>query len=344
MFKNIYKNDAMKRADHEAVRKRAGWYFYTHQLVEVTGKDAAAYLDYIYPKKISSLADGRARYTPMLNEQGVIRDDAVVFRMEENRFWISTLYARRVIAWLEAHKGDREAAFEDITKKWAMYSVQGPVSKELLSALVAESIEDQKFFEIRDNRIGDIPVKINRGGFTGEKWGYEIYISPEYRGELEKKLEEAGRKLDARHVTEFQVMVLTLPTEKGYYLMCDLEQSTPLEIPGFSKGIDYEKDFIGKEALLAAKDEPPKYWLFGFTVDDEEANIASRDKTGEGAEVILPDGEHVGYVTKFTYGFTAEKSIGYARLEADRVKVGDTVILNDRTYPTKAVLTETVFV
>ena len=55
MYKNVYKFDDMKRSEHMAVRDAVGWYLWTHQLVEVTGKDAAAFLDYIFPKNISNL-------------------------------------------------------------------------------------------------------------------------------------------------------------------------------------------------------------------------------------------------------------------------------------------------
>ena len=342
MFRNIYQNDPMKRADHEAVRKNVGWYYYTHQLIEVTGADAAKFLDHIYPKNIATLANGRARYTPMLNEKGIIRDDVVVFRMEENRFWISTLYARRGIIWLDAHKDGYDVACRDITKEYDMYSVQGPKSKDLINALVKNPIDDQKFFEIRDNEIDGLPVKINRGGFTGEKLGYEIYLAPEHRKELEAKLTEAGKAFDARKVTEFQVMVLTLPTEKGYFLMCDLEQSTPLEIPGFEKGINWEKDFIGREALLQQKETGISHTLMGFILEDPDAIICSRDKTAEGARVRKQDGELIGYVTKVTYGFTVEKTIGFMWLEAGKVQVGDKVIVDD-IAPYAATLTDIVF-
>ena len=49
MYKNVYKYDEMKRAEHMAVRNTAGWYLYTHELIEVSGKDATAFLDYMYP-------------------------------------------------------------------------------------------------------------------------------------------------------------------------------------------------------------------------------------------------------------------------------------------------------
>jgi len=69
VYKNIFAHDEMKRAEHMAVRESVGWYYFTHQLIEVTGADATAFLDYIYPNRIDNLAVGRDRYTVMLNDE-----------------------------------------------------------------------------------------------------------------------------------------------------------------------------------------------------------------------------------------------------------------------------------
>ena len=92
MYKNVYKYDEMKRSEHMAVRTTVGWYLWTHQLVEVTGGDCVSFLEMIFPKSIGNLAVGRERYTTMLDESGQIIDDVVVFRMEEEKFWVSTLF------------------------------------------------------------------------------------------------------------------------------------------------------------------------------------------------------------------------------------------------------------
>ena len=207
MYKNVYKYDEMKRAEHMAVRNTAGWYLYTHELIEVTGEDAAAFLDYLYANPIANLAPSRARYTTMLDEEGKIRDDVVIFRIEENRFWVSTLYTRKVLPWYEAHKGEYRVAWKDITKDWDMYAVQGPESKNILNDILDQPVDGQKFFQILDNSIDGIPVKINRGGFTGEKLGYEVYIAPEHTRLVIDKLREAEPKFGAKQVTEIQVMV-----------------------------------------------------------------------------------------------------------------------------------------
>ena len=337
MFKNVYKHDAWKRGEHMAVRTTAGWYLYTHELLEVKGADAAAFLDHMLPNNIANLADTRARYTTMLNENGQIIDDIVVFRMAEDVFWVSTLYVKRMIPWFTQHKGSYQVEFANITPKWDMYAVQGPKSRDILNELLETPVDNQKFFQILDNRMGDIPVKINRGGFTGEKLGYEIYVAPEYTRQVVEKLREIAPKYDAKQVTDIQVMVWTLPTEKGYYLMCDIHWANPLEV-GLDRNINWEKDFIGKEALLKAKAAGAKRTLLGFTVDDEDIFIPGKHLGGAGCPVML-DGEEIGRVTKVTYSYVLDKNIGYALVDSTKVKPGDRVLLNKH----EAVLCDKVF-
>jgi aminomethyltransferase len=338
MFKNVYKNDAMKRAEHEAVRKAVGWYYFTHQLLEVTGEDASAFLDKIYANPIATLKIGGARYTTMLNEDGLILDDVVIFRLEENKYWVSTLFVRKLIVWLDAHKGESKVAYSDITNTTDMYAVQGPKSRYFLNSFLEKKIDEQKFFTICDNKIDDVPVKVSRAGFTGEKLGYEIYVAPENRALVEKKLAECGKSFGAVQITEFQVMVLTLATEKGFYLMCDIGGTSPLEV-GLDRGIDWSKDFIGKAALERVKTEGPKRQLFGFIVDEDDVHISSRDKGGVGDTVIV-NGEEVGRVTKCTYSYTIDKNIGYVLVDSGKAQIGDKAAINGYS----ATLTGRIFV
>ena len=83
MYQNVYCYDEMKRAEHMAVRETVGWYLWTHQIVEVTGKDATVFLEKLFPKPIGNLALSRERYTTMLDDNAQIIDDVVVMRMEE---------------------------------------------------------------------------------------------------------------------------------------------------------------------------------------------------------------------------------------------------------------------
>ncbi len=326
MYKNVYKYDEMKRSEHMAVRKTAGWYLYTHQLIEVKGADAAAFLDYLHTGKISSLAVSRARYTPMLDEKARILDDVVIFRMAEEVFWVSTLYTKKDLPWYDAHKGEFRVEYRDITREWDMYSVQGPRSLDMVNELVDQPVDGLKFFQILDNSIGGVPVKVNRGGFTGEKLGYEVYIAPEHTRLVVEKLREISPKYDAKQVTDIQISVWTLPTEKGYYLMSDIGWANPYEV-GMTRGIDWEKEFVGKEALLKIKEEGAKRTLYGFTVDEEDIFIPARNIGGPGTPV-MKDGEEIGRVTKVTYSYVLDKNIGTMIIDNDKAGIGDKVMLH----------------
>ncbi|QNM06782.1 aminomethyltransferase family protein [Qiania dongpingensis] len=323
MYQNVYKYDEMKRSEHMAVRQTAGWYYWTHQLLEVTGKDAAAFLDRMFANPVANLKVGRDRYTAMLNEKAEIIDDVVVLRLEEDKFWVSTLFVKKLTAWFDAHRNGEETAYEDVTKKWDMYAVQGPRSRDLVNALTDTPVDEQKFFSIADNSIEGIPVKINRGGFTGEKLGYEIYVSPEQGAAIEEKLREKGEAFDAKEVTDFQIMAISLPTEAGFYYMRDLMYTNPFEV-GLERGIGWDRDFIGREALEKIREQGPAREMLGFTVEEADVHIQHKGFGGPGDPVLL-GGREVGRVSKFTYSFVKDINIGYILAEKGTLKVGDHV-------------------
>jgi len=339
MFKHLYRHDDLKREEHMAVRNTVGWYYFTHNLIEVIGEDASAFLDWLYACPIGTLKIGGARYTTMLNEAAAIIDDVVIFRLEEKKYWISTLFPVRILKWLDEYKGEYKVEYKEVTEEWDMYAVQGPKSKDLINALVEKNVDEQKFFQIRDNQIADIPVKISRAGFSGEKLGYEIYVAPEQKGKIEDLLAEKDKEFGGMEVKEFQIMVWTLPTERGFYVMTDIHWTNPFEV-GLERGIGWDKEFIGKEALLKIKEDGPKRKLLGFTIDEkyDAVHIVPRNLGGPGTRVMLAD-EEIGRVYKYTYGYVVEQNIGYALVEADKVNVGDVVIINDA----EATLTKRIF-
>ncbi len=325
MNKNIFKNDDMKRSEHMAVRNHVGWYFWTHQLLEVTGPDVTAFLDYIYSADIASLAVGRDRYTTMLNEQGEIIDDVVIMRISEDIYWVSTLFATKADDWWYYHQGDFDVEWTEITEDWQMLAVQGPKSKEVMNALCSKSVDGQKFFELRENEINGIPVKINRAGFTGEKWGYEIYMSPDDLEAMEEAVDAEVVKAGGMRVTEFQIMAWTLPTEAGIYYMRDLAHTNPFET-GLDRNIKWDKDFIGKGALLAIRESGPEREMVGFEVLEDDYYIRAKQYGGPGEPVFIEtEEEEVGRVSKLVYSYVKEVNNGYILAKKDALKIGDRI-------------------
>lgn len=324
------KNEANVRKEHEAVRNSAGYYDFTHQLLEVKGADAQAFLNKMFVAAIGKMEIGEAKYTTMLNDDGIIIDDVIVFRIEEEIFWISTLYINELMAWFDAHKDNARVDYRDITEETTMYAVQGPDSRAILNDLLENSIDGLKYFKIEANRIGDIPVRIARSGYTGEL-GYEIYCAPEDKAVVEARLVESGKQYGMMNITT-DVIITSLPREKGFVLMSDLAGTNPLEVD-FGWTIDWDKDFVGKSALEKVKAIGAKRKLLGFTVEDDAALVEP------GADVKV-GGAAVGKVTMFTYGYTVEKNIGFALVDAEKAKIGDAAVVGEGV---DAVLSDRVF-
>ncbi len=319
----LLSTDESCKAQHEAIRNTAGWYYFTHHLIEVKGPDACQLLDRVYVSNIAKLQPTRGRYTMMLTEEGIPQDDCVIFCLEEGYYWISNLHPPRTLRELEAHKGDLDVTFSKITKEVDMYSVQGPNACAMVESLAVNDPSSQKRFQIVDNQIGDLQVKIAKGGYTGEA-GYEIYIKPDECEKLEQILQNASTQFGAMKVDEFDVMAYTLATEAGLYLVTDIDESDPF-VTHMEWMIDWTKeDFLGKEAALKAKDAPRTQELIGFTVDDK----SFRAHGGPYGAQLSVNGKVIGRCTKFTYGFTVDKWIGFGLVKAGTVKAGEHITVD----------------
>jgi len=322
----LFKEDEVARAEAKAVRENAGWYRWTHDLVTVFGADAERFLDWMLVNRIAGTPEGRGKYTTMLDERGTIIDDLMVFNRGDGMWWLSTLYGPHAVRWFDAHREGFEVAYEDVTQTWDMYAVQGPKSLEMVNTLVKNPVDDQKFFEMRANEIDGIPVYINRAGYTGEKLGFEVYYPKAEAPEQEKKLRALAETLGGKEVTEFQIMAWTLPCEAGFFYMRDLRHTNPFEV-GLEGGINWEKDFIGKEALLKVKEEGAKREVVGFTVEEADIHIKGRNLGNEGEKVFV-DGEEVGRVMKITYSYVNEINNGTIICKKGALKKGDKVLLH----------------
>lgn len=307
----MLKTDKARREEHLTIRHGVGFYDFTHDLVDVKGADAAKYLDTIFVNSIEKTKVGKGVYTTMLNEEGKIVDDVILFRLAEDQYWISTLYVDELLAVLNENKGDAQVEFKKITDQVSMFAVQGPKSPLVLEKIVETELGDQEFFSIKDNKIDGFDVKIARSDFTGE-YGFEIYLHPDKTDRLRELLLEAGKEYDIKEM-ETDVILKSLPVEKGFVLMSDLEGLTPQEAL-FGWSVDYDTDFIGKKAIQEFEDTNMR--LRGFRLlDPEEGEVDIQPEKS----TVYYHSQEVGRVTSFTYGYTVEQYIGFILVDTSKV-------------------------
>ncbi len=299
----LFKEDTVARAEVEAVRKNVGWYCWTHDLVEVTGKDAVKLLDYLCVNVISNAKPGVSKYTTMLNDEGKIIDDTIVTCLDDEKYWVSTLYGPKFVPLFEKFKQGLDVEYEDLTEKIGMYAVQGPNSQKMLDSILETPLGEIKRFRMVDNKIGSMNVKIHRSGFTGED-GFEIYVTREEMPALRKILMDASPAFNAVELDTLEVYVRSLPMEKGMALKQDMQGLTPNEA-GLGWSVHMEKDFHGKEALENYEEQ---YKLVGVILDEGRESYEDIAQN----EPCYYKGVQCGVVRQMIYGYTVEKNIGFA--------------------------------
>jgi len=205
----------------------------------------------------------------------------------------------------------------DVTSSRACLGLWGPRARDILASVTGADLSNEAFPYLRARQIsvGDVPVLALRVTYVGEL-GWELYPPTEYGVALWDTLWAAGRPLGL--VAGGYRAIDALRLEKGYRVWSS--DITPDETPfeaglGFAVRLDKGVDFIGRDALLRARDAGPRKRLRCLVLDDPRA-IAL------GNEPVRVGGAIVGRVTSGGFGFAVERSIAYAYLPPDLAAVG----------------------
>jgi aminomethyltransferase len=255
------------KEEHMAVRRHAGLFDVSHMgEIEVKGEMAAPYLEHLLTRDITSMNQGQALYTFLLNERGGIIDDLFIYCMEPGSRYllcVNSANKDKDYDWMVA-QNTKGAIIEDMSDLYAMIALQGPASGQILKTCLAFNlalINPHTFAVIDTKDYGGLII--SRTGYTGAG-GVEIFLSPQAASPLWQSFLASGATpcgLGARD---------TLRLEMGYPLHGNdiTEAVTPLEA-GLSFAVDLKKDdFIGKQALLDQQRLGIKRRLVGMEVLD----------------------------------------------------------------------------
>jgi aminomethyltransferase len=255
----------------------------------------------------------------MLNEKGGVIDDCIVYRFSADR-WMLVVNAGTQdgdLAWLKKHQSG-DVKIENIGPATGKLDLQGPTAPKVIAKLVGkEKLADLKFFRfIPEIVIGGVKCLLSRTGYTGEV-GFEIYCPTDETNKLWDALMTAGAEfgiapagLGARDTLRLEA---GLPLH-GHEIGPDIPAvGTPWEF-----AINYDHDFIGKEALLANRSK-----LFVYPVI-----VEGRRKPGSHAQVIV-DGAACGEVVSDILAVSLDKRpAGFIRTTRE-MKSGDTITLKN---------------
>jgi aminomethyltransferase len=273
-------------------------------------------LDRIVTQHIVSMPIGSCRYGFMLNEQGGVIDDLVVYRFKKDS-WMLVVNAATTPgdeANLKKHLS-KECGFDNVSAKLGKLDVQGPQSLEVLKDIFGNLVEKLNYYTSADSIFEKERCVISRTGYTGEL-GFEIYVSAERVVRLWELLLKDSRVKPAGLGCRD-----TLRLEMGYPLYgheLDVNH-TPLAA-GLAKFVDFSKDFIGKEALLEEQKSGPKERLVCFKAE-------SRRSPRNGFS-IFAQGNRVGTVTSGSFSPSLSVGIGMGHVSGNH-EIGTPLLVKD---------------
>ncbi|WP_103533223.1 glycine cleavage system aminomethyltransferase GcvT [Streptomyces sp. SM11] len=308
---------ASERDEHNAVRTHAGLFDLSHMgEITVTGPEAAAFLSYALVGNIATVGNGRARYTMIVQEDGGIVDDLIVYRLGETEapeymVVANAGNAQIVLDALTARVGGFDAEVRDDRDAYALLAVQGPESPAIMKAVTDADLDGLKYYAGLPGTVAGVPALIARTGYTGED-GFELFVAPEHAEQLWRALTEAGSAhglipcgLSCRDTLRLEA---GMPLY-GHELTTAL---TPFDA-GLGRVVKFEKegDFVGREALRAAAERaetaPPRK-LVGL--------IAEGRRVPRAGFPVVADGKVIGEVTSGAPSPTLGKPIAMAYVDA----------------------------
>ena len=284
--------------------------------VEITGPDAAKFVQLLTPRDLSSMAVGQCKYVILTNQHGGILNDPVMLRLDTNHFWIS-LADSDVLFWAQ---GVAFNAGYDVTitePDVSPLQLQGPQSGKIMQALFGPEIADLKYYYCCALQLDGIDLIVSRTGWSSEL-GYELFLRDHTDGDrLYETIMQAGQPFGLRpgHTS-------TIRRIEGGMLSyhADMDINTnPFEL-GLDRFIDLDMDadFVGKDALRQIKLAGVKRRQVGVVIDGPPlAQPNTRFWP------LLIGGQSIGKVTSAVYSPRLKKNIALAMVDSAHAALGN---------------------
>ncbi|MBR6931676.1 MAG: glycine cleavage system aminomethyltransferase GcvT [Bacteroidales bacterium] len=324
--------------EHNAVRGKVGMFDVSHMgEIFIEGPEAEAFINHIFTNEIRGFEPGKVLYGMMCYPDGGVVDDLLVYREFEPEHFLLVVNAANIAKdheWILAQAALNSATgkpfdcrIDNASDRWGQIAVQGPdAEKTVVEVLGLKGAAELGFYTFYDAEINGKRLIVSRTGYTGED-GFELYATPEETVRLWDELLAAGVVpcgLGCRDTLRF---------EAGLPLYGDeLSPEISPVMAGLGMFCKYDKDFIGKDALLRQKAEGVARKLVGIEIEDKAIPRA-------GYPVELEDGTAVGVVTTGYHSISLDRSICFALVDS-RFAALETPLwirIRKRVFPGKVV-------
>ncbi|HEX7241204.1 MAG TPA: glycine cleavage system aminomethyltransferase GcvT [Longimicrobiaceae bacterium] len=300
-------------AEHHAVRNGAGLFDVSHMgEFEVRGERALEFVQHVSTNDASRLEVGQAQYSTLLNHEGRLLDDLLVYRYPGHYMLVVNGSNKdKDFAWVSQFAPQFGVELVDRTEEIALLALQGPKAQAILSRLTDADLESIRYYRFAEGTVAGAAATLSRTGYTGED-GFELYVDAADAPALWRRILEEGA---AEGVLPAGLGCRdSLRLEMGYALYGnDLDEGrTPLEA-GLGWVVKLDKgEFVGRDALRRQKEEGIRRRLVGFV-------LRERGFPRHGYPVSV-GGEEAGEVTSGVLSPTVGKGIGMAYVPAEAAK------------------------
>ena len=275
---------------------------------EIRGRGARAWLNKTMAGHIPQ--PGRITLTPMLTDNGRLYGDLTVACFGDEHFMLFGSGAMQDAhsRWFARNLPD-DVKHDNQTGQWHGIAISGPASRELLSRITRDDVSNDalRFLDTRQTFVGGVPVILNRLSFSGEL-GFEMYCHPQYLLRLSEAIEASGVELGYRWYGNRALMSLRLEKAWGAWGLEYRPDFNAIE-SGMDRFINWNTEFVGKEATQRFKEEGALRRLVTLTIDTPIDVCLD--------EAIMKNGEAVGYISSGGYAHHVRQSMamGYVASE-----------------------------
>ena len=283
--------------------------------VEISGPDAAEFVQFLTPRDLSKMKVGQCKYILITNEDGGLLNDPVLLRLAEDRFWIS-LADSDILLWAQGVAVNTDFDVNIFEPDASPLQLQGPKSRDIMVQLFGESILDLKYYWHREYKWKGISLIVSRTGWSSEL-GYEIFLTDQTQGnELWDHIMSIGEPMGLKpgHTSSIRRI------EGGmlsYHADADIT-TNPFELR-LDRLVDLKSPhkFVGKQALLKIKTQGVKVKQVGLALECDPLSGPNTQFW-----TIRKDEQKVGKVTSAIYSPRLMKNIALAMVSIEYNGVG----------------------
>ena len=324
--------------EHNTVRNGAGVFDVSHMgEFVVKGERATEFLQYVVSNDISKLTDGKILYGYLPNETGGAVDDLLVYRWNENEYYlvVNASNIDKDWDWLVEHN-TFDVEMQNISEQLCLFAVQGPKATATLQKLTDINLSEIEYYNFVSGKMAGVEdVIISATGYTGAG-GFEIYVWNKDAEAMWNAIFEAGAEFDIKPIGLGARDTLRL--EMGYCLYGhEIDDTTsPLEA-GLGWVTKFNKKFINSDNLLKQKEAGLSQKLVAFEMID-------RGIPRGHYELCDADGNVFGHVTSGTQSPTLSKGIGLGYVPTAYSKTDSEIFIKIREKLLKAQVIKLPFV